>query len=95
MVFSHPAPRDGDVRRGDYGVSAPGSRGVCGEAVSRRDERTGPSGRIVLWTQSVLSAARHLYEKAGFMLVGEEPHESFGRALVAETWELSLKSRRG
>lgn len=51
--------------------------------------------RIVLWTQSVLSAARHLYEKAGFMLVGEEPHESFGRALVAETWELSLKSRRG
>jgi DNA-binding MarR family transcriptional regulator/N-acetylglutamate synthase-like GNAT family acetyltransferase len=46
--------------------------------------------KIVLWTQSELGAARHLYERAGFQRVREEPHHSFGRDLVAETWELAL-----
>lgn len=47
--------------------------------------------KIVLWTQSELLAARHLYKKAGFTLVGEERHRSFSRDnLVAETWELKL-----
>lgn len=47
--------------------------------------------KITLWTQSELRAARHLYEKAGFELVAEEPHRSFSRDdLVAETWELKL-----
>jgi len=47
--------------------------------------------KIALWTQSELHAARHLYERAGFVLVKEEPHKSFGRDdLVAETWELTL-----
>jgi len=44
--------------------------------------------RIVLWTQSDLTAARHLYEKAGFRKTGEEAHRSFGHDLVAETWAL-------
>jgi DNA-binding MarR family transcriptional regulator/GNAT superfamily N-acetyltransferase len=43
--------------------------------------------RVVLWTQSNLAAARHLYEQAGFRCTGREPHRSFGQALTAETWE--------
>jgi DNA-binding MarR family transcriptional regulator/GNAT superfamily N-acetyltransferase len=47
--------------------------------------------RILLWTQSELHAARHLYQQAGFERIGEEPHQSWGRNdLVAETWELKL-----
>jgi DNA-binding MarR family transcriptional regulator/GNAT superfamily N-acetyltransferase len=46
--------------------------------------------KITLWTQSNLLAARHLYEAAGFTTVAQEPHHSFGKDLVAETWELAL-----
>jgi N-acetylglutamate synthase-like GNAT family acetyltransferase/DNA-binding MarR family transcriptional regulator len=46
--------------------------------------------KLALWTQSDLYAARHLYAQAGFRRVSEEPHESFGKKLVAETWELTL-----
>lgn len=46
--------------------------------------------KLVLWTQSILSAARNLYESEGFRLVKEYPHSSFGHDLVAETWELKL-----
>ena len=46
--------------------------------------------KIALWTQSELDAARHLYARAGFRRVRAEPHRSFGKKLVAETWELSL-----
>jgi DNA-binding MarR family transcriptional regulator/ribosomal protein S18 acetylase RimI-like enzyme len=46
--------------------------------------------RVVLWTQDNLDAARHLYEKAGFRRTGSEPHHSFGKDLVAETWALKL-----
>ena len=46
--------------------------------------------RIVLWTNSVLLAARGIYAKAGYRLVASEPHESFGHSLVGETWQLEL-----
>jgi DNA-binding MarR family transcriptional regulator/GNAT superfamily N-acetyltransferase len=46
--------------------------------------------KMVLWTNSVLVAARHIYQKAGFKLVAEEAHHSFGHDLVGETWELVL-----
>lgn len=47
--------------------------------------------KIVLWTQSELHAARHLYQQAGFRVVEKRPHHSFNRNLVAEIWELLLQ----
>jgi DNA-binding MarR family transcriptional regulator/N-acetylglutamate synthase-like GNAT family acetyltransferase len=46
--------------------------------------------RLLLWTQSILVAARDIYRRAGFRLIAEEPHHSFGVDLVGETWELTL-----
>jgi DNA-binding MarR family transcriptional regulator/predicted N-acetyltransferase YhbS len=55
-----------------------------------RFARTAGYARIVLWTQASLSAARHLYQRAGFVLLAQEPHVSFGHSLLGETWELRL-----
>lgn len=49
---------------------------------------------LSLWTNSVLTAARQIYADAGYVLVREELHESFGKPLKAETWELSLREPR-
>jgi DNA-binding MarR family transcriptional regulator/GNAT superfamily N-acetyltransferase len=46
--------------------------------------------KITLWTNSILLAARHIYSQAGYRLVHQEPHHSFGKDLVGETWELTL-----
>jgi DNA-binding MarR family transcriptional regulator/N-acetylglutamate synthase-like GNAT family acetyltransferase len=46
--------------------------------------------KIVLWTQSILTAARAIYRDRGFVLRKSEPHPAYGRKLLAETWELKL-----
>src|SRR5262249_5141727 len=46
--------------------------------------------KITLWTQSELHAARRLYKRAGFRLTGRKQHSDFGKASVAEVWELKL-----
>jgi len=46
--------------------------------------------KITLWTQSVLVAARTIYQRTGFVLAEQNPHRSFGIDLVGETWELEL-----
>ena len=46
--------------------------------------------KITLWMHSVLSAARHVYEGAGFKLTSSEPRRSWGKDVVAEFWDLDL-----
>jgi len=64
-----------------------GSR-LVGECV--RFARQRRYRKITLWTNDVLVSARRIYQAAGFHLVSEEPHRSFGRDLVGQFWELAL-----
>lgn len=47
--------------------------------------------KITLWTNSILDAARHTYERAGYRMIARgAPEHRFGKDLVFETWELAL-----
>jgi len=46
--------------------------------------------KIRLWTHSVLTAARRIYEQAGFTLVDSWQHNELGKELTGETWDLKL-----
>lgn len=63
-------------------------KALVGELV--RFARAAGYRKITLWTQSILTAAHHIYQQAGFRLVHEEPHHSFGADLIGQTWELNL-----
>jgi DNA-binding MarR family transcriptional regulator/GNAT superfamily N-acetyltransferase len=55
-----------------------------------RFARTAGYEKVVLWTQSMLGAAHRIYEQAGFRLVKEEPHRSFGHDLIGQEWEFEF-----
>ncbi len=73
----------------------PAARGQgLGEALVAeciRFARTAGYRKLVLLTQSILKAAHRIYERAGFRLIKEEPHRSWGQELVGQEWELELK----
>jgi DNA-binding MarR family transcriptional regulator/N-acetylglutamate synthase-like GNAT family acetyltransferase len=67
-------------------------RGVGARLVETCIQRARALGyrRLSLWTNDVLVSARRIYQAAGFRLVEETPHHSFGRDLVGQTWVLGL-----
>ena len=48
--------------------------------------------QLTLWTNDILHAARHIYQTAGFVLLSEEKHHSFGHDLVGQYWALDLRN---
>ncbi|MEU2423194.1 bifunctional helix-turn-helix transcriptional regulator/GNAT family N-acetyltransferase [Streptomyces sp. NPDC007851] len=45
---------------------------------------------LVLWTNDILSSARRIYQRHGFVLSAEKPHRSLGQDLVGQDWRLDL-----
>ncbi|MGB6692478.1 MAG: helix-turn-helix domain-containing GNAT family N-acetyltransferase [Terracidiphilus sp.] len=74
----------------------PGARGIgLGKALVNECinfARSAGYKRVTLWTQSILAAAHHIYARAGFQQVAQEPHHSFGKDLIGQTWDLELAS---
>jgi DNA-binding MarR family transcriptional regulator/GNAT superfamily N-acetyltransferase len=57
--------------------------------------RTKGYREMELWTVSILTPARRIYQRAGFQLVDEDTAQRFGRELTGQTWRLDLRQPRG
>jgi DNA-binding MarR family transcriptional regulator/ribosomal protein S18 acetylase RimI-like enzyme len=77
MLYTEPAFRGRGI-----------ARRLVDEAV--RFSRASGYRKVILWTQDSLSSARRIYQAAGFKLVREEPHHSFGADLNGQYWALEL-----
>ncbi len=63
-------------------------RRLVEEAV--RFSRASGYKRVILWTQDCLVSARRIYQVAGFEIVSDERHHSFGADLNGQFWALDL-----
>jgi DNA-binding MarR family transcriptional regulator/GNAT superfamily N-acetyltransferase len=45
---------------------------------------------LSLWTHRELTTARKIYADVGYTMIREEIHDTFGKALTSETWEMKL-----
>ncbi|GGE93553.1 bifunctional helix-turn-helix transcriptional regulator/GNAT family N-acetyltransferase [Sphingomonas prati] len=67
-------------------------RGIGGALVDEcvRFARDRQYDRIILWTHTVLDAARRIYAHHGFECIATEVHHEFGEPVQGETWQLRL-----